>query len=114
MAITNETLAAVALPPDMAADGNDYFALKVQGDSMRDALVADGDIVVMKRCDHVVNGAMAAVYRPSLGGMQLRHVYVEDGQVRLACGNPALPVELCDPADVQVHGRVMLVNRRLS
>jgi repressor LexA len=40
----------------------DLFALEVQGDSMVDAMVNDGDIVVMKRAQDARNGEMVAVW----------------------------------------------------
>ncbi len=49
--------ASVAIPPSMLGRG-DHYALKIDGDSMIEAGINDGDTVVIQQCDTAENGAI--------------------------------------------------------
>lgn len=107
---------SISLPPELLsnADEGELFALKVKGDSMLDALVSDGDIVVMKKVDRARNGEMTAVWIPERGEMVLRHFYLEQGIVRLQPANPTMKPTFHQLDDIEVKGKVMLVMRQMS
>jgi len=91
------------------------FALQVKGDSMIDAMVGDGDIVVMRRQPDWRNGDMVAVWLRSKEETTLKHIYKEGGRIRLQPANPTMKgFYVDDPADVEVQGKVMLVVRQLQ
>jgi repressor LexA len=93
----------------------DLFALEVQGDSMIDAMVNDGDIVVMRPVTQAENGEMVAVWLADRDETTLKYFYKEDGRVRLQPANPLMkPIIIDNPANVQVQGKVVLVIRRLE
>ena len=106
---------AIEITREMVKDTNDLFALRVKGDSMIDAMVNDGDIVVLKRTDRVRNGEMAAVWLSDRNETTLKHFYVESGRIRLQPANPTLqPIYVENPSSVQVQGKVVLVLRQMN
>lgn len=93
----------------------DLFALEVQGDSMIDAMVNDGDIVIMRPISQVENGEMVAVWLADRDETTLKYFYQEKGHIRLQPANPNMkPIIIEDPAYVQVQGKVVLVIRRMN
>lgn len=91
------------------------FALQVKGDSMIDAMVGDGDIVVMRRQPDWRNGDMVAVWLRSKEETTLKHIYKEGSRIRLQPANPTMrSFYVDDPSDVEVQGKVMLVVRQLQ
>jgi len=91
------------------------FALTVNGDSMVDAHIADGDVVLMEPVSdpsRLRQGVIVSALVPG-SGTTLKHFHREGGIVRLEAANPAYaPIEL--PADqVQVQGKLMAVWRQV-
>jgi repressor LexA len=105
----------VELTRDILGDPEGLYALQVEGDSMIDALVHDGDIVVMRHQQRVENGEMAAVWLKEREEVTLKHFYLEaGGRVRLQPANPTmLPIYVDDPRLVEVQGKVVMVIRQL-
>jgi repressor LexA len=93
----------------------DFFALEVQGDSMIDAMVNDGDIVVMKRAQDARNGEMVAVWLNDRDETTLKYFYKEGGRIRLQPANPTMgPIYVDNPRAVQVQGKVVMVIRQME
>jgi repressor LexA len=91
------------------------FALQVQGDSMIDAMVNDGDIVIMQHITQAENGEMVAVWLSDRDETTLKYFFAEDGRIRLQPANPLMkPIIVEDPATVTVQGKVVLVIRRME
>ena len=95
---------------------SELFALEVKGDSMIDAMVNDGDIVIMKKVQEAKNGEMVAVWLRDRDETTLKYFFLEkNGRVRLQPANPQMqPIYVDDPKIVQIQGKVVLVIRRLS
>ncbi len=94
-------------------DISDLYALKIQGSSMIDALIGDGDIVILKHQDRVENGQMAAVWLTDEESTTLKKFYREGMQVRLQPANPTMDPIYVPTDSVQVQGKVVLVIRQL-
>lgn len=110
---TGIDIARSLLPPKEKTE--DLFALEVQGDSMIDAMVNDGDIVIMRPITQANNGEMVAVWLADRDETTLKYFFLENGRVRLQPANPLMsPIIIDDPAHVQVQGKVVLVIRRLE
>lgn len=92
---------------------NDLFALRVSGDSMIDAMVNDGDIVVMRQDNVAKNGDMVAVWL-SDDTTTLKYFYHEGDQIRLQPANPTMDPIYVKPTEVQVQGKVMMVVRQTA
>ncbi|HSB89962.1 MAG TPA: transcriptional repressor LexA [Anaerolineales bacterium] len=106
---------AVELTRGLLKSQDGLFALQVKGDSMIDAMVNDGDIVVMKRQAEWRNGDMVAVWLKDREETTLKHIYRDGTRVRLQPANPTMkPIMVDDPARLEVQGKVMLVVRQLD
>jgi repressor LexA len=90
----------------------DLFALRVNGDSMIDAMVNDGDIVIMRQQETAQNGDMVAVWIESNGTTTLKHFYRDGAQIRLQPANPTMEPIYVPADDVRVQGKVMMVLRQ--
>jgi repressor LexA len=112
-----ETVVAIArsMLPVRDASVGDLFALEVQGDSMIDAMVNDGDIVIMKRAQDAQNGEMVAVWLTDKDETTLKYFYRENGNVRLQPANPTMkPIYVDDPNTIKIQGKVVMVMRQLE
>lgn len=106
---------AIEITRDMLSSTDEVFALEVKGDSMIDAMVSDGDIVVMKRDYHWSNGDMVAVWLRDLEETTLKYIYHEGDKIRLQPANPTMdPIIIQDPKHLEIQGKVMLVLRQLA
>jgi len=95
--------------------GDDLFALEVQGDSMIDAMVNDGDIVIMKPAREARNGEMVAIWLRERNETTLKYFYLENGRVRLQPANPTMsPIFVDDPGLVEIQGKVVMVIRQVE
>jgi repressor LexA len=101
------------LPARQRSD--DLFALEVQGDSMIDAMVNDGDIIVMKPAREARNGEMVAIWLRDSNETTLKYFYLENGRVRLQPANPTMkPIFVDDPRTVEIRGKVVMVIRQFE
>lgn len=85
----------------------DVFALRVQGTSMIDALINDGDIVIMESTTSVDDGEMAAVWLKQEEETTLKKLYREGNRVRLQPANATMQPIYSDADNVEVQGRVV-------
>ncbi len=93
----------------------DLFALEVQGNSMIDAMVNDGDIVVMKKAHDAHNGEMVAVWLRNRDETTLKYFYRENNRIRLQPANPTMnPIIIDDPSIVEIQGKVVMVIRQVD
>ena len=90
------------------------YALEVKGDSMIDALVNDGDIVLMRHQETAENGEMVAVWLKDREETTLKRFYQEGKRVRLQPANPTLEPILEPAENVEIQGKVVMVIRHLS
>jgi repressor LexA len=107
---------ARSLLPAKKVDG--LFALEVEGDSMIDAMVNDGDIVVMRRVDsnaEAKNGDMVAVWLPSRDETTLKYFYKEANRYRLQPANPTMqPIYINKNEGLEIKGKVVMVIRKVD
>lgn len=110
---TSVDIARSLLPsPEISKE---LYALEVDGDSMIDAMVNDGDIVVMQKADVASNGEMVAVWLQDRDETTLKYFYLEDGRIRLQPANPTLQaIFIDDPDSIQVQGKVIMVIRKVE
>lgn len=104
----------IELTRDILKEEEGLYALEVKGESMIDALVHDGDIVIMKHQKEAENGEMVAVWLRDRGETTLKKIYHEGKRIRLQPANPLLEPIYVHPADVEIQGKVMVVIRRLQ
>jgi repressor LexA len=106
---------AASLLPGRERGSSDLFALEVQGDSMIDAMINEGDIVIMKPANEARNGEMVAVWLNDRDETTLKYFYKENGRVRLQPANPTMkPIYIEDPSTVEIQGKVIMVIRQVT
>ncbi|MDD5038411.1 MAG: transcriptional repressor LexA [Dehalococcoidales bacterium] len=111
IAASSETL---DVPENLTRDRTGVYALKVKGSSMVDALINDGDIVLMQYVNVVENGETAAVWLKAEKEVTLKKVYQEGGRVRLQPANSQMKPFYVEADNVEIQGRVIAVIRRLG
>lgn len=103
----------IDVPQTVAAPDklSDVYALRVRGNSMIDALIADGDIVLMRYQQTAENGQMVAVRIEDDNAVTLKRFYREGPRVRLQPANVTMDPIYVEAANVRVEGRVIGVMR---
>lgn len=105
---------AIELTGDIVPNRRDLYALRVNCDSMVDAFVNKGDIVIMQRQKRAKNGEMVAVHLMDRNATVLKRFYRENGHVRLQAANPHIEALIVSPETVRVQGKVVAVIRQLN
>ena len=94
--------------------GQGLFALRVKGHSMVDALINDGDVVVLRQQETCENGETVAVWLKDERETTLKRFYLEGDRVRLQPANTSMD-PIYTPADnVEVQGRLVTVLRSID
>lgn len=104
----------IEVPPALTRGRQDVDALRVKGNSMLDALIHDGDIVLMQHVNAVDQGEMAAVWLKAEREATLKKFYTEKGRVRLQPANSSMKPIYAAPQNVEVQGRVIGVIRAMD
>ena len=92
---------------DMTQGKEHVYALRVKGTSMIDALVNDGDIVIMEATNSADDGDMVAAWLKREGEATLKTIFVENERVRLQPANVTMEPIYTDLENVEVQGRVL-------
>ena len=87
------------------------YLLRVSGHSMIDALVNDGDLVLMEATTIANNGDMVAVWLKRRQSMTLKKIFFKGNKVVLRPANPTLQEKAYKPRDIQVQGKVLCIIR---
>ena len=104
----------VEVSPELQRQHGKLFALKVNGTSMIDALIDDGDVVIIKPSDTVSNGEMVVAWLREEEEATLKKFYMEGSQVRLQPANSTMDPIYCSAENVEVRGKVVSVIRQLG
>jgi repressor LexA len=119
----HENLGCEAIPPALdwtkvvrllVDEGDDLQVMRVHGDSLRDAFVNDGDLVVLKPTVTARNGDMVAARDSSTKAMALEYYHRENGHVRLQSPDPALPARQLKTNEVEIQGQVIVIVRQVT
>ena len=111
VAAASETM---EVPRELTRDKEGVYALRVKGMSMVDALINDGDIVLMQYVNVVENGEMAAVWLRAEKEATLKMVYAEPDRVRLQPANSLMKPIYVAPDNVEIQGKVIAVIRQVA
>tara|TARA_B100000925_G_C21949881_1_gene448458 strand:- start:295 stop:909 length:615 start_codon:yes stop_codon:yes gene_type:complete len=91
------------------------FALSVNGDSMKDAFIADGDMVLMEpvsEASSLRNGAIVSAYVPGAGST-LKYFFKEASMIRLEPANKDYDPIIVEAKDVVIQGKLLAVWRKI-
>jgi repressor LexA len=97
--------------PELLAPSGDAYVLRVRGDSMVDAHIADGDFVVIRPQETARNGDIV-VAQVEENAVTLKRFFKEKGRVRLQPANDQYPPQFYD--DVRIQGKLIGVIRRVD
>ena len=93
----------------------DVFALTVNGDSMKDAFIADGDMVLMEPVfekNSLRNGMIVSAMVPGLG-TTLKYFFRKNNQIILEAANPNYEPITIDQNLVSIQGKLLAVWRKV-
>lgn len=96
--------------PSSWLNGGEYFFLRAKGDSMINARIMDGDLLLIRKQDDVENGEIAAVLIDD--EIVLKRVYKSDGTIILQSENPSYKPVIVRPEDminVRIIGKLKKV-----
>lgn len=104
----------VDLSSDLVPDGgHGLFALRVKGHSMVDALINDGDIVLLRQQETCENGETVAVWLKEEKETTLKRFYLDGNQVRLQPANVTMSPIYTTPDNVEIQGKLVSVVRAI-
>lgn len=112
-AFAQESYDTIDLPSSLIGERDNIFALRVKGTSMIDALVADGDLVIMEPANEASDGEMVAAWLDGSEETTLKRFYIEGDMVRLQPENSTMQPIMVAAKDVSVRGKVVGVIRSL-
>ena len=100
----------IACPPDLLTNG-EHFALEVKGDSMIEAGIHDGDVVIIRRTEQAENGdiVVALVEKEEATLKRLRK---KSTTIALEATNPEYKTRIFGPDQVDIQGRLVGLIRR--
>lgn len=94
------------IPEEFAHNGSDYFFLQVKGDSMINAFIAPGSLVLVRKQECIEDGQIAVVL---VNGDEatIKKVKFADSKVMLIPANPNYEPQVYDANEVRIIGRVV-------
>jgi len=104
----------IEVSPRIVGNRPNLYGLMVKGTSMVDALVGDGDLVIVEPAREVDNGQMAVIWLRSEEKTTLKKFYPEGTMVRLQPANSRMKPIYVAAGDVEIQGRIIAVIRKLA
>jgi repressor LexA len=109
-AIQNE-IGRVTPPPELMGGSADHYALEVKGDSMIQAGILEGDVVVLRRTDTADTGDIVVALVDEEEAT-LKRLRKRGGSIALEAANPAYETRIFGPDRVRIQGRLVGLIRR--
>lgn len=114
-ALRYDPLEMVMPPPQLnMLRPEELYALRVRGLSMIDALIDDGDVVILRSTTEVTNGDMVAAWLKIEQEATLKRFYLEGEVVRLQPANAAMDPIIVSADNLEIKGKVVAVIRSLE
>ena len=101
----------IGVPPDLVA-GGEHFALEVRGDSMIDAGINEGDIIIVRRCDTADNGDIVVALLVEEEEATLKRLRKKGASIALEAANPKYETRIFGPDQVNIQGRLVGLIRK--
>jgi repressor LexA len=95
----------IEIAPETLRGRGDVFAVRVKGDSMIDAMVADGDIVILQSTPTADDGEIVAAWLREEELTTLKRLHREGDRVRLQPRNPTMEPIYTTADNVEIQGR---------
>ncbi len=110
---TVDSLDTLELPQGLVNNKKDLYALRVNGTSMIDALIDDGDLVLMEYTNTADDGDLVAAWLVAEEEVTLKRFYRESDRVRLQPANTQMEPIYVTPSNLSIKGKVVGVIRQL-
>ena len=104
----------IEVSPELARRHGRLYGLTVNGTSMIDALVDDGDVVIVKPANEAVNGEMVVAWLKDEEETTLKKFYLEGDRVRLQPANSQMEPIYSPASNVEIRGKVVEVIRKYA
>jgi repressor LexA len=104
----------IELTRDLVPADKDIYALQVRGDSMIDAYINDGDVVVMRHQETASDGDMVAAWLVNEEETTLKRYYHEGSRIRLQPENSRMQPIYVAPDNLRIQGKVLAVIRQVN
>jgi len=104
----------LAVSRDLTRGKEGVYALKVKGNSMVDALIKDGDIVLMEYVTTAHDGDTVAIWFKNEREVSLKKFFREGNLIRLEPANIQMQPIYAEPENVEIQGKVIAVLRQLA
>ena len=102
----------IEVAPELPRKFGKLYGLEVQGLSMIDALIDDGDVVIIQPAQQAENGEMVVAWLKEEEEATLKKFYPEGSQVRLQPANSQMEPIYCSTDNVEIRGKVVSVIRK--
>ena len=103
----------VQVPINFISPNNQYFGLKVNGLSMIDKGIFDGDIAVIKKTSSVLNGKIAAVLTKN-NEITLKIIKIKENKIHLIPANNSYSEKIFEINEVQIQGSLTGIIRKYN
>ena len=104
----------LALSQELTQGKEGLYALRVKGIFMVDALINEGDLVLMQQVSTAGDGDTVAVWLKAEREITLKRLFWESGRLRLQPTNPQLQPIYTSPDNVEIQGKVICIIRQLG
>ena len=111
-AVAGSDFDTIDISPELNRRHGKLFGLTVQGTSMIDALIDDGDVVIIEATERAENGDMVVAWLKKEEEATLKKFYLEGDRVRLQPANSQMDPIYCAADNVEVRGKVVSVIRK--
>ena len=102
----------IEVAPDLTRRHGRLYALEVQGQSMIDAFIDDGDVVIVKPAQQAEQGEMVVAWLKEEEEATLKKYYPEGGRIRLQPANSSMDPIFCTADNMEIRGKVVSVIRK--
>ena len=102
----------IEVPPDLLRRHGKLYGLFVKGTSMIDALIDDGDVVIVQPALQAESGDMVVAWLKDEEEATLKKFYPERDRVRLQPANSQMSPIYCSASNVEVRGKVVEIRRK--
>ena len=103
----------ISVPSNFVSTNNQYFGLKVNGLSMIEKGIFDGDIAIIKKTNSVINGKIAAVLTIE-NEITLKTINIKNNKIHLIPANRNYQEKILDVKDVQIQGTLSGIIRKYN
>jgi repressor LexA len=103
----------IELPDYLRGEHENLYALRVKGTSMIDALIDNGDIVIMQSANNAEDGETVAIWLKDRQEVTLKKIYHEADRIRLQPANTLMQPIYSKPENVEVQGKLIAVLRKV-